>query len=319
MLSHEDVDSGPVNSGTDEQRNSGNFDDEVRELKYQYRSPIVRLFFLHVWPKLHYFWLHMIYIITCSLVGGVIVWSIELENPRYDGEVNKAPTFIDATLSATSAASSTAMATLDFWNLRVGSQVTHLMLTQICSSSFVAAMTAFIRRKSLSVWLSKHPQRKCRESDNVVLCHGALLRLGITLLAFNVLTVVIGWAFLTIYSNTALKGKLSDLNPEWFSFFTVVCAYNQTGYGLTEEGLIPFNNHIVFALIVSIIILISNMLLPVVMRGIIRMATKLSSVPEPWQFLLDHPRICSTVLFPALQTRILAGNTPLSSFPCLFD
>lgn len=225
-------------------------------------------------------------------------------------------TFIDATLSATSAATSTGLATLDFWALRTSSKIIHLILTQLSNNVFIASMTTFIRRISLSVWLSKHPQRQCSESDNIISCHQALLYLGLTLLSFNFIVVIIGWAIISIYSLVSLSSILSQehLHPTWFSFFTTVCAVNQAGFTLVEEGLLPFSNRFFFAFILSIIILISNTLLPVVMRGIITLFARFSKKPDPWKFLLEHPRICSTLLFPALQTKILAGTTNLLLF-----
>jgi Trk-type K+ transport system membrane component len=286
-----------------------NFDDDLRELKYQYRSFPVRIFLLHVWPRLHYFWLHVIYITTLSIIGGVFIWWIEQDNKYYAKNNRMAPTFIDATLSTVSATTTVGMVTLDFWGLRMSSQVIHLLLAQLGCSSFVAAMTAFIRRKSLSLWLSKHPQRKCNEADNVVLCHKALLRLGITLLLYNLATVIVVWVLLSIYDSIELKTLLKDnaIDPTWFAFFTSVCSFNQTGFALLEDGLIPINNDTFFAILLSLVILFSNTLLPLVMRALISLAARFSKEPEPWKFMLEHPRICSTILFPALQTKILTG------------
>ena len=140
------------------------------------------------------------------------------------------------------------------------------LFSNLSSSSLL--YSAFIRRKSLSVWLAKHPQRKCNEADNVVVCHGALLRLGWTLLLYNLVTVLVVWILLTIYTNTAIKSLLKDntIDPTWFAFFTAVCSFNQTGFALLRDGLIPINNNTFFALLLSVVILFSNMLLPLVMR-----------------------------------------------------
>eukprot|EP00026_Physarum_polycephalum_P005892 Phypoly_transcript_05931.p1 GENE.Phypoly_transcript_05931~~Phypoly_transcript_05931.p1 ORF type:complete len:381 (+),score=45.07 Phypoly_transcript_05931:449-1591(+) len=201
------------------------------------------------------------------------------------------------------------MVTLDFWGLRTSSQVIHLILAQLGCSSFVAAMTALIRRRSLSVWLAKNPQRKYNDVDNVVICHQSLLRLGITLLLYNLAVVLLVWTLLSIYSNTEFHKLLrsNSIDPTWFAFFTAVCSFNQTGFALLQAGLIPINNDTFFALTLSLVILFSNTLLPLVVRGIISIAAKVSKEPAPWKFMLEHPRICSTVLFPALQTKILTG------------
>lgn len=282
---------------------------EMRELKYQYRALPVRIFFLYIWPHLNYFWLHIIYITFLSLFGGALVYWNERDNPYYEEEGRKRLTYIDASLSACSAATSTGLATIDFWGLSTGSQVIHLILTQLSSSVFIASMTAFIRRLSLSVWLSKHPQRECREKDNIIYCHDALLKLGLTLLAFNLFFILFFFILITIYSTTAVNNILSKggVNPTWFSFFTVVCAFNQSGFALLKEGLVPLSNHFFFAFILSLTILVSNMFLPVIIRIIITFIAKFSKNPEPWKFMLEHPRICSTILFPSLQTKILAG------------
>jgi hypothetical protein len=114
---------------------------------------------LYIWPRLHYFWLHVIYITTLSILGGIFIWWLEKGNHYYANNQRQTPTFIDATLSTVSATTTVGMVTVDFWGLRASSQVIHLILAQLGCSSFVAAMTALIRRRSLSVWLAKNPQR----------------------------------------------------------------------------------------------------------------------------------------------------------------
>lgn len=284
------------------------FSEDLRELKYQYHSPPLRIFFVHIWPRLNYFWLHLCYILTVSVLGGCMIYGIEKDNPAYGGD-RPHLTLIDAILSSTSATSGCSLAVLDFWVLHPGSQVVHMIVAQLGGIVFVGAMTALIRRRSLTVWLNKHPQRKYRDADNLVLCHSALLRLAIALLAFEAVTITVGWILLTIYSNTTLRDSMEtyNTNPTWFALFTIMCAFNQAGFALTEDGLIPFNNHFFFALVLTVVILISNMLLPVVIRGIISVVAKWAKKPDPWTFLLDHPRICSTIMFPAAQTRVLSG------------
>jgi Trk-type K+ transport system membrane component len=141
-----------------------------------------------------------------------------------------------------------------------------------------------------------------------------LLRLGCAMFALNFVVVAIATAVLSIYASTALRSTLHTYgaNPTWFAWFTVVCGFNQAGFALVRDGLIPFNHDTFFVLVLCANLLIGNAFLPLVMRGVLTVCARHSRDPAPWKFLLEHPRICSTTLFPSLQTKMLSGIPSLA-------
>jgi Trk-type K+ transport system membrane component len=93
------------------------------------------------------------------------------------------------------------------------------------------------------------------------------------------------------------------INPVWWGIFTPASMFNDLGFTLTPDSMISFQLA-VFPLMLGIfLIIIGNTGFPCMLRFIIWLAEKCaprgSGVWEELRFLLDHPRRCFTLLFPA--------------------
>ena len=92
----------------------------------------------------------------------------------------------------------------------------------------------------------------------------------------------------------------------WWGIFTANSAFTDLGYTLTPDSMISFGTAIWPLLLMSYLIVIGNTGFPIMLRIIIWVVSKLvprgSGIYEELKFLLDHPRRCFTLLFPALAT-----------------
>ncbi|KAI1828354.1 cation transport protein-domain-containing protein [Xylaria intraflava] len=118
---------------------------------------------------------------------------------------------------------------------------------------------------------------------------------------FGVVTMV-PW----IVHNNPLYGSIVDadgVNRVWWGFWTSNAAFMDLGFTLTPDSMISFNTAILPLLIMSILIILGNTGFPVALRFMIWLASiftpRGSGLWEELRFLLDHPRRCFTLLFPA--------------------
>ncbi|RMZ88034.1 hypothetical protein DV736_g4739, partial [Chaetothyriales sp. CBS 134916] len=89
----------------------------------------------------------------------------------------------------------------------------------------------------------------------------------------------------------------------WWGFFTSASMFNDLGFTLTNNSMLGFQFAILPLLLGSFLIVIGNTGFPCMLRFCIWAASAVvpngSSIWEELRFLLDHPRRCFTLLFPA--------------------
>jgi potassium uptake Trk family protein len=92
----------------------------------------------------------------------------------------------------------------------------------------------------------------------------------------------------------------------WWGIFTANSAFTDLGYTLTPDSMISFQTAVWPLLLMSFLIIVGNTGFPIMLRIIIWVTSKYlpkeSGIWEELQFLLDHPRRCFTLLFPAKAT-----------------
>ena len=101
------------------------------------------------------------------------------------------------------------------------------------------------------------------------------------------------------------------VNPAWWGVFTPASMFNDLGFTLSPDSMISFQTSVVPLFFGSFFIVIGNTGFPCMLRFVIWIASKLvpknSTTWEELHFLLDHPRRCFTLLFPAKATWVLFG------------
>jgi potassium uptake Trk family protein len=98
-------------------------------------------------------------------------------------------------------------------------------------------------------------------------------------------------------------------NKAWWAIFTANSAFTDLGFTLTPDSMISFQTAVWPLLIMTYLIIIGNTGFPIMLRIIIWVLAKIvpegSGLWEELKFLLDHPRRCFTLLFPAGATWVL--------------
>ncbi|KAF8888456.1 potassium transporter [Gymnopilus junonius] len=99
------------------------------------------------------------------------------------------------------------------------------------------------------------------------------------------------------------------VSKSWFSFFQVMGAYTGGGLSLVDLGMVPFQSAYLMIFALGFAILAGNHALPIFLRLIIWVSSKVlperSESQVPLSFLLQHPRRCFLYLFPSHQTWFL--------------
>ncbi|TFK88517.1 TrkH-domain-containing protein [Polyporus arcularius HHB13444] len=124
--------------------------------------------------------------------------------------------------------------------------------------------------------------------------------IGTQLVSF---TLIAPWLSTTHTYDDVFASQPRLVNKSWFTIFQVVGAYTGGGMSLVDAGMVPFQRAylMIFAMIFAI--LAGNHGLPIFLRLIIWVYTKLVKDDGPTDqvlhFLLDHPRRCFLYLFPS--------------------
>ncbi|KFY91397.1 hypothetical protein V498_05481 [Pseudogymnoascus sp. VKM F-4517 (FW-2822)] len=100
-------------------------------------------------------------------------------------------------------------------------------------------------------------------------------------------------------------------NKTWWAFYSSQTMVDNLGFTLTPDSMITFRDATWPMLSMTFLAFAGNTFYPVFLRLVIWTTSKLvpshSTMKEPLQFLLDHPRRCYTLLFPSQPTWILFG------------
>ncbi|KAK5080558.1 hypothetical protein LTS08_007920 [Lithohypha guttulata] len=122
---------------------------------------------------------------------------------------------------------------------------------------------------------------------------------------------LIPWIHLT--PEPKYRRYLADcgLNSTWWAIYSAGTMANNLGFTLTPDSMISFRDAVFPILVMTILAYAGHTFYPVGLRILIWTFSKIlprnHKMQEPLHFLLEHPRRCYTLLFPARQTWILAG------------
>ncbi|KAF2453477.1 cation transport protein-domain-containing protein [Lineolata rhizophorae] len=98
-------------------------------------------------------------------------------------------------------------------------------------------------------------------------------------------------------------------NRTWWAIFSSMTTFNNLGFTVTPDSMAHYRTAVFPLLVMTFLIYIGNTCYPLMLRLSIWIFFKLtprkSSVREPLNFLLDHPRRCYTLLFPRGPTWML--------------
>jgi potassium uptake Trk family protein len=100
-------------------------------------------------------------------------------------------------------------------------------------------------------------------------------------------------------------------NNVWWAIYSTQTMISNLGFTLTPDSMVSFRDASWPMVLLTFLAFAGNTCHPIILRFILWVMQKLvprrSSLREPLQFLLDHPRRCYTLLFPRNVTWILFG------------
>ncbi|KAI1818697.1 cation transport protein-domain-containing protein [Poronia punctata] len=118
---------------------------------------------------------------------------------------------------------------------------------------------------------------------------------------FGIVTLVPWILHNNPFYNSLLESE--GIKPVWWGFWTANSAFMDLGFTLTPDSMNSFNTAIFPLLVMSFLIILGNTGFPVALRFMIWLGSLVvprgSGLWEELRFLLDHPRRCFTLLFPA--------------------
>ncbi|KAK3719147.1 hypothetical protein LTR37_004711 [Vermiconidia calcicola] len=104
----------------------------------------------------------------------------------------------------------------------------------------------------------------------------------------------------------------SKQTPAWWAAFVTLAGYTNTGLNLLDANMIPLRTDYSVLIITGAAILAGNTFYPVFLRLCVWLLSKAvrknSELHHSLSFLLQHPRRCYLLLFPAKNTWILFGS-----------
>lgn len=125
--------------------------------------------------------------------------------------------------------------------------------------------------------------------------------LGLHLLAAIMMTP---WINLTTKYHDYVRSV--GVNPTWWAFYTAESSFNDVGFTLTPDSMSSFAHAAYVLLSMSFFIVVGNTGFPCLLRlaiwGFFQLTPRFGRTHESLAFLLDHPRRCFTLLFPAYAT-----------------
>ncbi|KFG87317.1 putative cation transporter [Metarhizium anisopliae] len=121
---------------------------------------------------------------------------------------------------------------------------------------------------------------------------------------------LVGWI---LHADSKYAAHLDEFAQDkiWWAFYTSQTAICNLGFTLTPDSMVFFQDSPWVMFWLSLLTFAGNTLYPVFLRSILWTMSKItprgSSIQEPLQFLLTHPRRCYALLFPGGTTWALFG------------
>ncbi|CAF0758888.1 unnamed protein product [Adineta ricciae] len=296
------------------------------------------------WKMSHYFYVHITFFILNGFFCGLIIWLIENHSSVRNQLMEVA--YVDAWFVASSCVYNCGLTTMDFAKLSKASQ-TVLMVFTFLSGITISTLPALVvkarshrnvqginvdddvededddelptintrRRRNLPQelrdQLASLPTAAQLRYRAYILCIVLILITCFTI--YSITFVAIGtWLYSQYTSEQLIQGN-SSINPFYISFIITVTGFNQNGLTPFSDGFSRFVYDVFLNIFVMIVVVSGTSLFPFLFRNCIILIHRLA----PWRhkvifdYILMNNHRLSTLLFPAVQTRIYLLITAL--------
>lgn len=110
------------------------------------------------------------------------------------------------------------------------------------------------------------------------------------MLCFTILSI-----YLSFSAVSEVLPYESQFHPTGWAITRTIEAFNNAGFSLSP---LPLQYDIVVLLTLSAVILLGNVAYPIALRFCVWVGMKCARNKARWTFLLEHPRVCYTAMFP---------------------
>jgi Trk-type K+ transport system membrane component len=230
-----------------------------------------------------------------SLLGGLILWAQEPIG------------YTDALFTSVSALSHTGLTSVDFAVFSTSSQVFVLIWIKLGGLIMVSLIPPSVRLVRL-LWDQRKDKYPNPQRSIYIRVHVILI---VTIICY--MLVIEGGAFITIGSYLEANGEagrivshngLRNYNRWWWSLFYVVSSFQNAGFALFWNSLIPFADNRVILLTLAFVIVAGYNLWPAFLHLILWLESKVfkGKNKEAVELLLNNPRHFYFLLFPLRDT-----------------
>ncbi|CAM4987762.1 unnamed protein product [Rotaria socialis] len=292
------------------------------------------------WKMSHYLYIHVCFFVLNGLFGGLVVWLIE--NHSSSRNVEMTVHYIDAWFVSSSCVYSCGLTTIDFAKLSRASQVILMGFTFISGVTISTLPALLVKARThkrvegitvdddhydveesnndeLPTFNTRRERNLPEDARNrlatlptvsqlryraYITC--IFLILGTCFTVYTIIFIAIGSWITAKYTPDQLLQGNSTVNPWYISFIVTLTGFNQNGLTPFSDGFARFIHDVYLNLFAMIIVMSGTSLFPVILRNVVLLVRVFS----PWRhkvvfdYILMNNHRLSTLLFPALQTRI---------------
>lgn len=250
-----------------------------------------------LWPPFNYYRIHLLYICSCCLFGGTLIYLIEYDRMS----------FTDALFLSTSATTTCGLITRNTAELSFMCQAVVLMLMVLGNFVLLTLPPVLLRLHYFRNYFRVTGLR-CKRR---VAEYSVLKWLVEIVLFYFCAWVGISALVLVLYFVVSPSARLVlaayDNNLLWWSLFHSVSAFSNAGISTVVNNMVAFQDHPFPLFVCSFLILAGYTAFPLLMRFIVwslyrSNSERLIHSRPLFKYMLDHPRRCFTHLFPSAET-----------------
>jgi Trk-type K+ transport system membrane component len=238
----------------------------------------------------------MLYFLILTPLAGVLIYLVE------------GCAFIDAFFVATSAMTCTGLTTLDVSKATLATQIILMFLFFIGSPALATAFPLVIRLIRFQKMFATMPPHAFDSTDLQLEYsrRNAIVLMLVIVVGYYALVQLLAATFLSIYSATEPDAiaiyKQYNVDSTWSSFFLSAAGYNNTGFTLFPNSVIPFSDQWCPLLVMMLLILLGNTAFPIGLRVVLLVIQVLARIAriksEELRLLDEQSRLFYTHMFP---------------------
>jgi Trk-type K+ transport system membrane component len=259
-----------------------------------------------------FYGIHLAYFSILPIIGAAVLYAIEHDRIQVR--------FIDTLFTSFSAMTAAGLSCVDLSKMNIGSRIVVFMLFELGSIVLMTIVPLSMRTHRLGKAIeSKHKKGSLKNEEakdvlqvNMLKYEAMKMLRNITLsyyFLFQIIPTIVLWIYFSVHQSAIdILATNGNENAFFYSLFHVGSSFNNAGFGLFSNNMIPLIEQEFVLLFLSILMIAGNTMYPIFLRQTIKILKRISKSEKTkasYAFLLANPRESFTHLFPELNTNIL--------------